>query len=80
MWAEVMKNSIKERHVNLSAEIGRANITFGDMMSFEVGNVIALNKSVSDEVVLMVEEVPKFKGLPGTSRGNQAIKLTGVIE
>ena len=79
-WAEVMKNSIKETYVNLSAEIGRANITCGDMMSFEVGNVIALNKSVSDELVLMVEEVPKFKGLPGTSRGNQAIKLTGVIE
>ena len=79
-WAEVMKRSITDTHVNLTAEIGQANITFADLMKFDIGSIIPLNKSVSDELILKVEDVPKFKGLPGFSKGNQALKVTGFIE
>ncbi len=79
-WAEVMKSAIKQTYVRLSAEIGRAEISFGDLLDFEVGNVIGLDTSVSDELVVRVEGIPKFRGIPGYSRGSQAIKLTGVIE
>ena len=51
-----------------------------EMMNFEVGTIIGLNTSVNDELILRVEDVPKFKGFPGQYKGNQAIKLTGVIE
>ncbi len=79
-WAEVMENSIKQTYVRLSAEIGKAEISFGDLLEFEVGNVIGLDRSVSDELIVRVEGIPKFRGIPGHSRGSQAIKLTGVIE
>ncbi|MCK5505410.1 MAG: FliM/FliN family flagellar motor switch protein, partial [Thermodesulfovibrionia bacterium] len=78
-WAEVMKRSITDTHVNLTAEIGQANITFADLMKFDIGSIIPLNKSVSDELILKVEDVPKFKGLPGFSKGNQALKVTGTV-
>ena len=48
-------------------------------MNFEVGDVLNLGTSVSDELVLKVENSPKFKGVPGFSRGNQAVKLTKVL-
>ncbi len=79
-WAEVMKRSIMDTYLNLSAEIGQANITLRDIMGFDIGSIIPLNKAVSDELVLKVEDVPKFKGLPGYSKGNQALKVTGTIE
>jgi flagellar motor switch protein FliM len=79
-WAEVMKRSIMDTYLNLSAEIGQARIKLEDIMEFDIGTIITLDKAVSDELVLKVEDVPKFKGLPGFSKGNQALKVTGTIE
>jgi flagellar motor switch protein FliM len=79
-WAVVMKEALKETLLNVTAEIGKLVITFEDLMNFEVGNVINLGKSISDEFVVSVEGSPKFKGLPGYSKGNQSIKLTEIIE
>ncbi len=79
-WSKIMTQALRETFVGLSAEIGRLNITFEDIMKFEVGNVLNLGKSATDELILKVEGHPKFKGHPGFSRGNQAIKLTGEIE
>ena len=64
----------------LAAEVGRAKMKVEEMMEFKIGTVIGLNKSVNDELIVRVEDVPKFKGLPGHYKGNQAIKLTRVIE
>ena len=79
-WTKVMTEALKEAPLNLSVDLGRLVITFEDLMDFEVGNVINLAKSVTDELVIEVEGVQKFKGIPGFSRGNQAVKLTGHIE
>jgi len=79
-WSKIMTQALRETHVNMTAEIGRMNITFEDIMKFEVGNVLNLGKSATDELILKVEGLPKFKGHPGFSRGNQAIKLTGEID
>ena len=39
-----------------------------------------LGNDVSDPLMLKVEQIPKFKGFPGVSRGNKAIQLTEIIE
>ncbi|MBI5741930.1 MAG: flagellar motor switch protein FliM [Nitrospirae bacterium] len=78
-WTQVMKDTLMETYVNLTADVGRMTVYFKDIMNFEVGTVINLGKSVTEEMVVRVESSPKFKGLPGVSRGNQAVKLTGVI-
>jgi len=79
-WSKIMTQALRETYVNLSAEIGRMTITFEDIMKFETGNVLNLGKSATDELTLKVEGLPKFRGHPGYSRGNQAMKLTGEIE
>ncbi|HBH62534.1 MAG TPA: flagellar motor switch protein FliM [Nitrospiraceae bacterium] len=79
-WALIMKNILRQTHLNITAEIGRLTLTFEDIMKFKSGNVINLSKSINDDLVVYVEGLPKFKGSPGFSRGNQAVKLTGVIE
>jgi flagellar motor switch protein FliM len=79
-WAKVMKQVLMETYVDVTVEIGSLVITFGDIMKFEVGTVINLGKAITDELIVKVEGLPKFKGIPGFSRGNQAVKLTRVIE
>ncbi|HDH53534.1 MAG TPA: flagellar motor switch protein FliM [Nitrospirae bacterium] len=79
-WTEVMKEALKEARLNLSVDLGRLAISFKDLLNFEVGNVINLAQSVSDELTVNVEGIEKFKCIAGCRRGNQAIKLTGFIE
>lgn len=79
-WSLIMKNILRQTTVKMTAEIGRLTITFEDIMKFRVGNVINLGKSINSDLVVYVEGQPKFKGTPGFSRGNQAVKLTGIFE
>lgn len=77
-WVSRLKDLLLESRVNVSAEIGRFTATFGEIMSLKVGDVITLGTSTTDELVVCVEDVPKFRGVPGNSRGNQALKITRV--
>jgi flagellar motor switch protein FliM len=79
-WAEVMREALKGAEVNVSAEIGRLIISLKDIMDFEIGSVINIGASVTDELPVKVEGALKFKGRPGIFKGNQAIKLTGVVD
>ena len=77
-WIATLKEIIMDAPVEISAEIGTAEITFGDLMNLDTGSVISLGKSLSDESVIKVEGLPKFRGMPGYSQGNQAIKITTI--
>jgi flagellar motor switch protein FliM len=79
-WTLVMKKVLRDTFLNVSADIGSLTLTFEEVMNFEVGNVINLGKSVTDELIVKVENLPKYKGSPGYQRGNQAIKITGLLE
>lgn len=74
-----LKEIIMDSSVGIVTEIGRVELTFGELMKLEVGSVINLGKSTSDELTVNVEGIPKFSGVPGYSRGNQAIKITKTI-
>jgi flagellar motor switch protein FliM len=79
-WIARLSEILKGSFVNLDVQIGSTELTLGDLVTMEVGNVLTLNTSVSDELTVQVEGVPKMKGSPGVSRGNQAIKITKFIE
>jgi flagellar motor switch protein FliM len=77
---EQIHSIIMHSSVDVVVEIGEAELTIGDLLALEVGNVVLLNKSTSDELILRVEGVPKFKCLPGRKKGSQAIKITELIK
>lgn len=75
-WVAGLRDLLMDSAVNISAELARFTARFGEIMSLKEGDVITLGTSSSDELVIRVEDVPKFRGLPGNSRGNQALKIT----
>lgn len=77
-WLGRLKDILLGSSVRVVAEIGTLAMTFGDLMSLNVGDVLTLNRASSDELTVRIEDVPKFAGVPGYSRGNQAIKITRV--
>jgi flagellar motor switch protein FliM len=78
-WVSRLKEALKNSFVNIVVEIGKAELTVGELMDLKVGNVITLGKSISDELDVKVEGILKFKGTPGLSRGNQAVKITKLL-
>jgi flagellar motor switch protein FliM len=78
-WVGRLKDILMSSSVGLVAEVGRLWLSCSDLMSLKEGDVLMLNKCVSDEMQLAVENVPKFLGMPGYSRGNQAVRISKIL-
>ena len=79
-WMRRFRVQLREAEVELTVELGRTEIRSGDLLKLKVGDVLTLDKDVSDYLVAMVEGVPKFKGRPGIYRGAKAFRVEGVAE
>lgn len=75
-WVEMLTGVLKDSNVEVVVEIDRAKLTVSELMKLQKGDVVTLGKFVTDELEIKVQDMPKFKGLPGISRANQAIKIT----
>ncbi len=79
-WMRRFRVQLREAEVELTVELGRTEIKSGDLLKLKVGDVLTLDKDVSDYLIAMVEGVPKFKGRPGIYRGAKAFRVEGVAE
>lgn len=78
-WVARLKEILMGSPVELAVEMGKTTVNFSDLMGLKEGDVLTLNKSTSDELDIKVESVPKFCGMPGYSRGNQAIRVSKIL-
>ncbi|MBA4374209.1 MAG: flagellar motor switch protein FliM [Thermodesulfovibrio sp.] len=79
-WITRLKEILLESYVDISVEVGRATLPVSDLMHLEVGDVITLGKAAVEELDVKISDVTKFRGFPGYSRGNQAVKITRYAE
>ena len=75
-WMANLIEHLMEVEANILVELGRTTITSRELLNLQVGDVIQLEKDVTDELVLKVEDTPKFKGYTGVLKGNKALKIT----
>ena len=80
VWIRRLRTELLTTEVELVAELGTSTITPQDLMKFKVGDTLMLGNDVTDPLTLKVEQITKFKGFPGVSRGNKAVQLTETIE
>lgn len=80
VWAERFKENLTLSRINLSVELGKTNVKSREVAELKKGDVILLDRYVSDPLFLLVEGVPKFLCVPGVSKGNQAVQISHVIQ
>jgi flagellar motor switch protein FliM len=73
---EIVTNQLKETKLNISVELGKTKLTFGQIIDMEVGDIIMLDTKVGEESVIKVEGKEFFYGYPGVSNNSKAIKVT----
>jgi flagellar motor switch protein FliM len=79
-WIAQMEEHMRGVDVNVVVNLGTANITVGDLMNLNVGDIIPLTQDADGELDVLLEGVPKLKCFLGVSRGNRAVKVTRIID
>lgn len=79
-WAIRLREEVQHCRIEMTVELGQATIHVEDLMNFATGDVILLDKSHGDRVVASIEGIPKFKGVPGIVKGQQALQVTSMIK
>lgn len=78
IWTQAMNEHIKNAMATLVVKLGEAEMTVGDVLTLEPGDVIPLNQDASGEVSIEVEGIEKMKCLIGTYKGNRAVQITNI--
>ncbi|MFD1705891.1 flagellar motor switch protein FliM [Siminovitchia sediminis] len=77
---EALKNNIKDAHVEVSAELGKTDLTIRDFLSLVTGDVFQLQKRIDEPLTVNVAGVPKFLGQPGMRHNHLAVQILNMIE
>jgi flagellar motor switch protein FliM len=78
-WIAGLREKLMDSPVAMVGELGRVQMSIGDIMALEVGSVINLGIHKGNDLLIKVEDVPKYRGVPGFRKGNHAIRLTEIL-
>ncbi|MCP1102514.1 flagellar motor switch protein FliM [Aequitasia blattaphilus] len=76
---EQILEQIKDSSLTVKAELGKAQLTLGDIRNLCIGDVIDLRKNKDEEITLYVEEQPWFECALGAYKKYAAAKVTNKI-
>lgn len=76
VYKQKIKKKLDQAEVNLTALCGQSQITVREFLKLQVGDIIALDNQVGEDMVLLVEDRPKFKIQPGVVGKKMAIQVT----
>jgi flagellar motor switch protein FliM len=78
-FSDRIQKILEETEVQMIAELGHTEHTFGDLLSLQEDDIFTLNTGPHDPITVNVESVPKYRGFPGIVNGNRAVELTETI-
>lgn len=75
-----MESNIRRTDANLSVELAHGTISARDTLQLKPGDIVPLDTTPTQEAIIKVEGMAKYKGFVGSYRGSRAIRLTGAIK
>ena len=80
IWTGQVKGHLTTTTVNCRVNLGESELTVGDLINLNMGDVIPLDRDADGELDLIVENIPKFRCVFGESKGNKAVQITRRID
>lgn len=77
-WSSRLTSELMEAPMEATVEMGNANITLRELLDLAPGDTIMLDKVSSGEMIVKVEGIPKYFGIPGIKHGNKAIQISKI--
>lgn len=79
-FGDEIRKLLGRTEVNVVAELGTMVYSVENILNFEVDDIIRLNTGPQNNVIVNIERVPKFLGMPGVVKGSKAVQITEVID
>ncbi len=76
---ELLKH-VNQVELRLSLILGQANIQMRDLIDLQIGDVLSLDTQQDQELLLKVEQSPKFLARPGTVGTRLAAEITQILD
>lgn len=77
---DAMMDYLKRSELDLCAVLDQFEMNLGDILRIQVGDVIALGKSIHDDICLTVEGDTWYHARPGELDGKKAVKIVDAAE
>ncbi len=74
-WVRRLVDQLRTTEVEMVVELGKASINTQSLLQLKVGDVLPLEKDVSEALVAKIQEVPKFLGKAGIYGSNKAFQI-----
>lgn len=75
----IIEQRVKKAKLPLIAELGHSTIKVGEFLQLSVGDVIRLDRSMNEELIVKVGDRKKFYAQPGVYKGRVAVQITEII-
>ena len=75
-----MEKAMGKVEVTLVAELGKSQITIKDFLQLGVGDVIRLGQNIHQNIIVKVENSPKFYAIPGRVGKQMAVQVSSLVE
>lgn len=69
------RDKLAEIEVQVTAGLGSAELAMNELVSLTIGDIVVLDQSVEDPLVLFANDEPLLKGWPGRANEKQALKI-----
>ena len=76
-WAAALAQGLYDAPIDVSVEMGTANIAIEDLLSLKSGDIIETDRRVKDPVSVLINGMPLLTGLPGAFGSRYAVRLAG---
>jgi flagellar motor switch protein FliM len=77
-WSRRLSTEVMEAPLETTVEMGNAYITLRELLELAPGDTIVLDKACSSDMIIRVEGVPKYFGIPGIKHGNKAVQISKI--
>lgn len=74
-WLTVLQAAVRDTEVAMSVELGTAELTAREVLKLKVGDLITIETRADDPLGVSIEGIRLMTGVPGVSRGNNAVRV-----
>ncbi|MDR1689588.1 MAG: flagellar motor switch protein FliM [Clostridiales bacterium] len=78
-FKETLESRLERAMIPVSVTIGRTNVSVGEFIGLQVGDIIPLDSYYTSDMDVLVGNLLKFRAKPGVSKGKNAIQITTLV-
>lgn len=77
---KILQQELSDTRVEVVAELGSSEITLLDFLRLTPGDVISLNQSIDENLLVKIQGSPKFYAFPGRTGRRKAVQITSYFK